>query len=75
MADIDRLEAVLGEIIAHPETHEQRMWATKTECGTSYCFAGHAVSMFAGEEWEWSWTGAGLAAAYTQAWSSTPRLL
>jgi hypothetical protein len=43
MANIEKLEAVLGQIKAHPEQHNQREWAERNECGTSYCLAGWAV--------------------------------
>lgn len=36
---------VYDHIVAHPEEWRQGMWATKTDCGTAYCFAGHAVTM------------------------------
>lgn len=50
MANIAKLEAVLGQIKAHPEQHNQKFWAKKTECGTSYCFAGWAVVLEGGYE-------------------------
>lgn len=31
---------VLAQIERHPERWNQRQWAKKTECGTSFCFAG-----------------------------------
>jgi hypothetical protein len=33
---------VLAQIEREPRTWDQGMWATRRECGTSYCFAGHA---------------------------------
>lgn len=50
MANVAKLEAVLDYIRAHPEEHDQYMWAQKYEdfdlpggCGTTLCFAGTAV--------------------------------
>lgn len=36
-------KAVVNQILAHPETWNQRSWCNKNECGTQYCFAGWAV--------------------------------
>lgn len=36
---------VLEHIEAHPEQWNQRRWAVRSECGTSFCFAGHAVHL------------------------------
>lgn len=52
MANIEKLEAVLNQIKAHPESHNQEVWAEKTECGTAYCMAGWAVAL-AGYEFDW----------------------
>lgn len=35
------LRQTLAHIEAHPEQWNQEMWAN--ECGTAFCFAGHAV--------------------------------
>lgn len=40
---------IFEHIDAHPEEWNQDMWATKTECGTAYCFAGFAMA-FSGED-------------------------
>jgi hypothetical protein len=37
------METVIRRIIADPRSWNQAMWAHINECGTSYCFAGHAV--------------------------------
>lgn len=39
MANMAELEAVLGDIKAHPEDHDQNTWV----CGTTACFAGRTV--------------------------------
>lgn len=50
--NIERLDAVLAYIKAHPDEHDQDVWRKKTECGTTMCFAGHAVAMFTPDaEW------------------------
>ncbi len=36
-------QKALENIKADPKTFNQEMWATKTDCGTAYCFAGHVV--------------------------------
>lgn len=36
---------VLEQIEAHPERWDQEFWARQLSCGTSYCFAGHAVTL------------------------------
>lgn len=41
----DLADKVLAQIIADPETWNQREWATETECGTAYCFAGWTVKL------------------------------
>jgi hypothetical protein len=35
--------AVLDQIDAHPDQWEQGTWATRSKCGTAFCFAGWAV--------------------------------
>jgi len=39
---------VLAHIERNPETWNQGSWAVRTDCGTSYCYAGHAVAMVGG---------------------------
>jgi hypothetical protein len=38
--NIDVAERAIGWIEANPEKHNQKMWATETECGTTMCLAG-----------------------------------
>lgn len=50
---LERLDAALAHIDAHPEEWFQRNWAlresTETLCGTSYCLAGWIVVLAGGE--------------------------
>lgn len=39
------LRAVMDNILAHPEGHDQRWFARRTGCGTTECFAGRAVAL------------------------------
>lgn len=41
----DFADSVVGAIEAHPEQHNQSMWAQQNECGTTMCFAGWAVTL------------------------------
>ena len=41
----DFADSVIGAIEAHPEQHNQSMWAQQNECGTTMCFAGWAVTL------------------------------
>lgn len=50
--NLELLRRVLRQIDEHPETWEQSDYATKTQCGTRYCVAGHAVAMN-GIEMQW----------------------
>lgn len=43
MANNELLEATMQRIEAHPEKHDQSAWFTVNECGTAFCFAGHAA--------------------------------
>ena len=43
--DLALAERVFVHIQAHPETWEQGAWAHKSDCGTTHCFAGHAVAL------------------------------
>jgi hypothetical protein len=45
MTNVDLLERTLAHIEANPDTWDQSMWSKQTECGTAYCFAGHAVAL------------------------------
>lgn len=50
--NVDLMLAIRQQITAHPESHEQRFWAQRTECGTTYCIAGWAVTL-TGKAMEW----------------------
>lgn len=39
------LHQTLTHIETHPDQWHQLDWATRTECGTAYCFAGWAVQL------------------------------
>lgn len=41
--NLDLLRRVLKQIDEHPETWYQDAYAKRTECGTVFCIAGHAV--------------------------------
>jgi hypothetical protein len=49
--DLPLLNKVMDHIEAHPEEHDQSIWAKRrfdqdgNACGTQYCFAGHTVVM------------------------------
>lgn len=43
MVNIDLLEATMQAIEANPDAHDQDDWYYHGECGTTYCFAGHAA--------------------------------
>jgi hypothetical protein len=45
MPNTELLQRTLAQIEAHPEAWNQEAWASKTDCGTAYCFAGHAVAL------------------------------
>lgn len=51
--NVERLEAVMAHITAHPEQHDQSRWCTRwldgerEECGTTACFAGWTAELFA----------------------------
>lgn len=34
---------VYDHIVAHPEEHNQSLFAYRGECGTTFCFAGHTA--------------------------------
>lgn len=59
MANIQKLEAVLDFIRAHPEQHDQAMWGRRTSCGTTMCFAGTATHL-AGHQLLWDTENLGL---------------
>jgi hypothetical protein len=43
MPNIELLQKTLAHIEAHPETWDQELWVN--DCGTTACFAGHAVQL------------------------------
>jgi hypothetical protein len=48
----------LAHIEAHPDEHDQSMFARRTPCGTTYCFAGHAV-LLGDPDAQFYWVGYG----------------
>jgi hypothetical protein len=48
----DVFDRAIGAIEAEPETWRQSSWGLETECGTSYCLAGHVVVQ-AGYQMDW----------------------
>lgn len=43
--NVPLLRKILDHITAHPEEHDQEVWAERTACGTVMCLAGHAAVM------------------------------
>lgn len=43
--NVTLLREVMDHILAHPELHNQAVWAKKTACGTAHCFAGWACEL------------------------------
>lgn len=64
------LHKVLDHIVAHPDEHDQSLWATRrfdqdgNVCGTRYCFAGHTVVMGMGQGEQLIW--------HPQTWREIP---
>lgn len=55
MADAARLTAVLDWIGEHPEQHDQRFFRKDSpSCGTTECFAGVAIHLFAPPGVKWT---------------------
>lgn len=50
MANMDRVNAILDYIEAHPEQWRQEAFQDKYACNTTYCFAGHAILLFGSED-------------------------
>ncbi len=48
----DEIAAIIAHIEAHPEEWDQRHWAIRTDCGTTFCFAGWAC-VRAGDQFRW----------------------
>lgn len=62
--DIERLRDVLEHVTAHPDEHNQTVWAWRADldialtkmiphCGTAMCLAGHTV-VLAGRKIDWA---------------------
>lgn len=52
--NVELLETVLTDVIAHPEHHHQESWGKRTPCGTAYCLAGLAiVTVYPDAEFHW----------------------
>lgn len=66
MANAARLRELMQYIITHPERWQQDEWASQTECGTAYCVAGTAVTLFTDARpiWYENTLGPGLLAAF-----------
>ena len=45
MPNTDLLQRTLAQIEEHPEMWGQQDFARQTDCGTAFCFAGHAVML------------------------------
>ena len=43
--DVVLLRKVMEHITAHPDEHDQDVWAIEAPCGTVACIAGHTVIM------------------------------
>lgn len=50
--NVPLLRKTLEHIEAHPEEHNQRVWAVRTSCGTAACLAGWVVQL-AGRDLDW----------------------
>lgn len=46
MANLEKLDELLGVIEANPDKHHQGSFACKSECGTTMCAAGWAVELW-----------------------------
>lgn len=62
--NVELLRKVLEHITAHPDEHDQEVWARRTACGTAMCLAGHAVVM-TGHRIDWSLLDIGGLATFT----------
>jgi hypothetical protein len=62
MVNDDLMVRVLARIERDPSTWKQNVWGATTECGTTYCFAGHtAVELGVTINWWRAWNGSGAA--------------
>lgn len=50
--NVELLEKIREQIIAHPEQHDQQLWGFKADCGTTHCIAGWAA-VLTGQEISW----------------------
>lgn len=56
--NVDLMLQVREQITAHPETHDQESWVSRTDCGTTMCIAGWAtalVGMKVVEDADWTY--------------------
>lgn len=60
--NIPLLRQAMDAILANPEKHDQSMWATRTDCGTAYCYAGMTCHL-SGLEPDFDFIGADWACA------------
>jgi hypothetical protein len=57
VANIEMFDFVLEKIEADPGSFAQNFWATRTECGTAFCIAGHAATLDGSKPlWDTGWT-------------------
>jgi hypothetical protein len=56
--NLEKLDAAIAHIEAHPEEHDQNWWFRKRDCGTTACLAG-TLALLDGWEpvWPKRWTG------------------
>lgn len=45
MRNVVLLESTMQQIVDHPELHDQRLYLSRSECGTTACFAGWACML------------------------------
>jgi len=57
MPNIALLDEILDYIEIHPEEWDQSIFFNKTDCGTAFCIAGHAVRLRMPPGWDFNWTG------------------
>lgn len=51
--NVDLLRKVKQQIVDHPESHDQAVWAEKRSCGTVCCVAGWAAHLSGGRlDWQ-----------------------
>ena|SRR5690348_2417744 len=54
--NVPLLRKALEYITEHPEEHNQRNWAQRTSCGTTFCLAG-TVAKLTGHDFIWDLEG------------------